>query len=105
MVTLSIIFSYGLQFCIPSEIAWSKLEPWLRERKWKINFAKSDNDASRAVGNIFNSNATMTTVISATSTMTIDQQKQFEIELEREKHPMDGIYYIMRASMILGTCT
>ncbi|XP_050426625.1 proton-coupled amino acid transporter-like protein pathetic [Adelges cooleyi] len=33
MVALSIMFSYGLQFCVPSEIMWKRLEPVLRRRR------------------------------------------------------------------------
>ncbi|XP_050530847.1 proton-coupled amino acid transporter-like protein pathetic isoform X1 [Daktulosphaira vitifoliae] len=33
MVALSILFSYGLQFCVPSEIMWKRIEPVLRRRR------------------------------------------------------------------------
>lgn len=44
----------------------------------------------------------MTTAI---STKTIDEKKMSEEEMELQEEPVDSMYYVMRAIMILGTCT
>lgn len=94
MVALSILFSYGLQFCVPSEIVWTRLEPWLRKRK---------QHAAVVVNGIGGSNTTTATAVTTASAMSVDEKKQLELELNQQEEPMDGAYYVMRAVMILGT--
>lgn len=104
MVALSILFSYGLQFCVPSEIVWSRLEPWLRKRR---QFSANGKPASGTgpVSTIAGSTTTTTTAMSVTSNMSISEKKQLELELAHQQKPMDAAYYVMRAIMILGTGT
>lgn len=102
MVALSILFSYGLQFCVPSEIVWTRLEPWLRKRRQNQTFATS-NGKPAVVCTITGINTTMATALSATNAVSVDEKKQLELELGLQEKPMDGAYYVMRASMILGT--
>lgn len=104
MVALSILFSYGLQFCVPSEIVWNRLEPWLRKRKQNrlcLNGVKPTSTI--VVNSTAGSNTTTTTA--ATTAMSVDEKKQLELELNQQEEPMDGAYYVMRATMILGTGT
>lgn len=97
LVALSILFSYGLQFCVPSEIVWNRLEPWLRRRRNEVT-------QQRSVNTITGSTITMTTTLSSTNnTSVVEEKKQIELETVQSEEPMDGAYYIMRASMILGT--
>lgn len=109
MVTLSILFSYGLQFCVPSEIVWARLRPWLRKRKWdaKYSLPTADKDTSTmAVSTIAGSIVTMTTVTSTMNHTTNDEKKQTEVdELDDQEKFVEWEYYVMRALMILGTCT
>lgn len=106
MVALSILFSYGLQFCVPSEIVWSRLEPWLRKRRQHSKYGTSNKESSVAAVSTIAGNTTITgTGLSATSNMSIDEKKRLEMELEELEKPMDGAYYVMRGSMILGTGT
>lgn len=113
LVALSILFSYGLQFCVPSEIVWNRLEPWLAKRR-KNNQYFADNGAtlpsSVAVNTIAGSTMTTTTAMTTTSNMTIDEKKQLEKTSsssagKKEKEPFEAAYYVMRAIMILGTGT
>lgn len=107
MVALSILFSYGLQFCVPSEIVWTRLEPWLRKRRqnrYEANNGKESSGVS-VVSTITGNNVTATTAVPAPGTVsvTVNEKKQLELEMNMQDKPMDGAYYIMRASMILGT--
>lgn len=106
-VTLSILFSYGLQFCVPSEIVWARLRPWLRKRKWdaKYSLPATDKDTSTvAVSTIAGSIVTMTTVTSTMNHTTNDEKKQTEVEeLDEQDNFVEWEYYVMRALMILGT--
>jgi hypothetical protein len=47
----------------------------------------------------------MNTAISTKSIVTIDENKLPEEKMELLEEPVDGMYYIMRAIMIVGTCT
>lgn len=106
MVALSILFSYGLQFCVPSEIVWSRLEPWLRKRRQHSKYATNNKETSvTAVSTIAGNTMITSTGLSTTSNMSIDEKKQLEMELEEQEKPMDGAYYVMRGAMILGTGT
>uniref|UniRef100_A0A2S2PDX9 Amino acid transporter transmembrane domain-containing protein n=1 Tax=Schizaphis graminum TaxID=13262 RepID=A0A2S2PDX9_SCHGA len=105
MVALSILFSYGLQFCVPSEIVWTRLEPWLRKRR-QNNMYSADNKITTSCGAAVTTIAgnTMSTATAVTTTSaTMDEKKKLEIESNQQDKPMDGAYYVMRASMILGT--
>ena len=107
MVTLSILFSYGLQFCVPSEIVWAHLRPWIQKRKrdGKYSIPTIDKGASNvAVSTIAGSIVTMTTVTSTINHTTNDEKKQTELELDEEEKFIYWEYYVMRALMILGTC-
>lgn len=95
MVALSILFSYGLQFSAPSEIMWTHLEPWLHKLKRNTKFT-TGNDEQSAVVDVKS--------ISAAANATAGPAKQLKTELE-ERETVSGMYYVMRASMILGTCT
>lgn len=106
MVTLSILFSYGLQFCVPSEIVWAHLRPWIQKRKrdGKYSIPTIDKGASNvAVSTIAGSIVTMTTVTSTINHTTNDEKKQTELELDEEEKFIYWEYYVMRALMILGT--
>ncbi|XP_025417823.1 proton-coupled amino acid transporter-like protein pathetic [Sipha flava] len=107
MVTLSIVFSYGLQFCVPSEIVWSHLEPWLHKRRLNSKYSTSKNDIKGiptiSKSCITDSIVTMNTAISTKSIVTIDENKLPEEKMELLEEPVDGMYYIMRAIMIVGT--
>lgn len=98
MVALSILFSYGLQFCVPSEIVWTRLEPWLRKRKQNNMYLNGDKTSSTVIANVIAGGNT-------TNVMSVDEKKQLELELNQQEAPMDGAYYMMRAVMILGTGT
>lgn len=97
MVALSILFSYGLQFCVPSEIVWTRLEPRLRRYSW---FNQGIND----------SNATARSNITTAAAVLSASEEKKRLELEdlariRSTKRLDLAYYVMRASMILGTGT
>lgn len=104
MVALSILFSYGLQFCVPSEIVWSRLEPWLRKRKQFYANGKPTSTPA-VVSTIAGSTMTTTTVVSVNSSLSINEKKQLELELAHQEKSIDAAYYVMRATMILGTGT
>lgn len=105
MVALSILFSYGLQFCVPSEIVWTRLEPWLRDRSQ--NAAKRRGQVAQVtpVNTISGSTGTTTTALSVVANASVDEKKQLELELAHGQKSMNCAYYVMRASMILGTGT
>lgn len=105
MVTLSIVFSYGLQFCVPSEIIWAQLEPWLRKRRLNAKYSTSMNH--KGISTISKSCITdsITTMTTAISTKTLDEKKLPDGENELLEEPVDLMYYVMRAIMIIGTCT
>lgn len=52
-----------------------------------------------------NSNVTIITVISTANTTSYETIEQPEMDLEQKETPMNGAYYIMRAIMIIITCT
>lgn len=94
MVALSIIFSYGLQFCVPSEIAWNCLEPWLRKLRQNSMSSSNINDTSIVVEEtVVGSTVPITTASSMTEMQSIQLDKF-----------MDWAYYVIRATMILITC-
>lgn len=100
MVALSILFSYGLQFCVPSEIVWTHLEPWLHKRRQKIKNVKEQETSNLAAPNTFVSSSVNATT---ENFKTISEERLFE-KLQSEK-AMTGAYYTMRVLMILGTGT
>lgn len=102
MVTMSILFSYGLQFCVPSEIAWTCLEPWLRKRRQNTLDYDNDDKECATIAVIGDSTTTMATDYSTSSTVAQDVNTPSETELDES---VDGAYYVMRSIMILGTCT
>jgi len=58
------------------------------------------------VSTIAGSIVTMTTVTSTMNYATNDEKKQAEVdEFDEEEKYMEWEYYVMRALMILGTCT
>lgn len=106
MVALSILFSYGLQFCVPSEIVWTRLEPWLRKRRQNGKYSvdsKTTTSCGPPVNTIAGSTMSTATVVTTTSSASVDEKKQLELESNLQDKPMEGAYYVMRASMILGT--
>lgn len=103
MVMLSIVFSYGLQFCVPSEIAWTHVEPWLRKRNWITRqFANNKKSSTLNLNTIAGSTMTQTTDISSANT---DGNKEKLADKTEEEAPILWAYYIMRSVMILITCT
>jgi len=105
MVALSILFSYGLQFCVPSEIVWTRLEPWLRDRNQNAVKRRGQVAQVTPVNTISGSIGTTTTALSVVTNTSVNEKKQLELELAHGQKPMTGAYYIMRGSMILGTGT
>ncbi|CAH1732867.1 proton-coupled amino acid transporter-like protein pathetic [Aphis gossypii] len=106
MVALSILFSYGLQFCVPSEIVWVRLEPWLQKRKQNDKYSadgKFTTSSTPTVTTIAGSTMSTATAVTTTSAPSVDEKKQLEIESNQQVKPITGEYYIMRAAMILGT--
>lgn len=93
MVALSILFSYGLQFCVPSEIVWLRLEPRLRRLTW---FNQGIIDNKQSIG-------TLTTGMALSATDEKKRLEQEEIARSRSTARLDAAYYVMRGSMILGT--
>lgn len=111
LVALSILFSYGLQFCVPSEIVWDRLEPWLARRRKNGKYS-ADNGAATPSPAAVNAMAgsTVTTTTTVTSNMTVDEKKQLEKASsssggKKQQEPVEFAYYVMRALMILGTGT
>lgn len=106
MVALSILFSYGLQFCVPSEIVWVRLEPWLQKRKQNKKYSadgKFTTSCTPTVTTIAGSTMSTATAVTTTSAASVDEKKQLEIESNQQDIPITGEYYVMRATMILGT--
>lgn len=106
MVALSILFSYGLQFCVPSEIVWVRLEPWLQKRKQNDKYStdgKFTTSSTPTVTTIAGSTMSTATAVTTTSAPSVDEKKQLEIESNQQDKPITGEYYVMRAAMILGT--
>lgn len=93
MVALSILFSYGLQFCVPSEIMWTWLEPWLRKRTQNIVHTSSNDKEPSGVA-VVSTDAT---------TVCVEEMMQLELETKVQENPIHRAYYFMRGSMILGT--
>lgn len=107
MVALSILFSYGLQFSAPSEIMWTHLEPWLHKLKHNTKFSINDEQATVVDVKTISSgctNATAGFVTTTSSTIAAGEKKQMKVELKKREN-VSGMYYVMRASMILSTCT
>lgn len=84
MVALSIVFSYGLQFCVPSEIAWAWLEPRLRDR---------GRIPAAAAGHLADGKGPPPEPAAAKSEPPVPDTR-----------PVGLPYYAMRATMILITC-
>uniref|UniRef100_A0A2H8TVR9 Proton-coupled amino acid transporter 1 n=1 Tax=Melanaphis sacchari TaxID=742174 RepID=A0A2H8TVR9_9HEMI len=106
MVALSILFSYGLQFCVPSEIVWARLEPWLLKRQQNNKYSannKLTTPSTPAVNTIAGSTVSTTTAVTSTNTSSVNEKKQLEIESKKTEKPVGKAYYVMRGSMILGT--
>jgi len=107
MVALSILFSYGLQFCVPSEIVWTRLQPWLRKRRQNGKYSSDSKTTTSCGGAVVNTIAGSTmstaTAVTTTSATSVNEKKQLELESNLQDKPMDGAYYVMRGSMILGT--
>jgi len=56
-----------------------------------------------AVTTIAGSTMSTATAVTTTSATSMDEKKKLEIESNQQDKPMDGAYYVMRATMILGT--
>lgn len=102
MVALSILFSYGLQFCVPSEILWSHLEPWLRLRREKAKNAKEQQTSSVTAADTLAGSSLNEPPAECTSEAISEERLLRRL---RSEEPMTGAYYVMRALMILGTGT
>ncbi|VVC37497.1 Amino acid transporter, transmembrane domain [Cinara cedri] len=105
MIMLSIVFSYGLQFCVPSEIAWTHVEPWLRKRNWIAkHFIDNRKSSTLNLSTVVSSTVTTTTDVSLTNTKPVNKEESPKIVKEEEPIQfIDRAYYIMRSIMILIT--
>jgi len=84
---------------------WTRLEPWLRNRRQNAIKRRTEAAQVTPINTISGSTGTTTTALSVIGNVSVNEKKQLELELSQGEESMDGAYYIMRATMILGTGT